>query len=90
MPNMGFRKPLGGESIHPLPGHAMALTALAYDATPGAEYPFPAHPEPAHVARDSRVPIVPYDNTCEPCPALLNGPVHTLSQGWLALLEFRA
>jgi len=27
MQNVGFWKPLGGESIHPLPGHAMALTA---------------------------------------------------------------
>jgi hypothetical protein len=27
MQNVGFWKPLGGEVIHPLPEHAMALTA---------------------------------------------------------------
>jgi hypothetical protein len=27
MHNVGFWKPLGGELLHPLPGHAMALPA---------------------------------------------------------------
>jgi len=27
MHNVGFWEPLGGEVIHPLPGHAVALTA---------------------------------------------------------------
>ena len=27
MHDVGFWKPLGGEAIHPLPGHAMALAA---------------------------------------------------------------
>jgi hypothetical protein len=68
----------------------MALTAPSYDTTPVAAYTFPENPEPAHVARDPIVPIVPYDNTWEPCPELLDGPVHTLSQSLLALLEFLA
>ena len=90
MQTVGFWKPLGGELRHPLPGHAMTLAAPPYCATPGAEYAFPEDPEPAHVARDPRVPVVPYDHTFEPCPELLDGPVHTLSQGLLDLLEFLA
>ena len=76
----GLWKPLGSESIPPLPGHAMALTAPSYDATPGAEYTFPEAPQPAHVARDPRVPLGPYDTTGEPGPALLDGPGQTRSQ----------
>jgi hypothetical protein len=90
MQDVGFWKPRGGAWLHPLLGHAMALTAPSYDATPVAEYPVPEHPEPAHVARDSIVPIGPYDHTCEPCPELLDGPVHTRSQRLLDLLEFLA
>ena len=90
MHNVGFRKPLGGESGHPLPGHAMALTAPSYGATPVTEYTFPEDPEPAHVARDPRVPGVPDHHTFTPCPELLDGPVHTLSQSLLDLLEFLA
>jgi hypothetical protein len=87
---MGLWKPLGRESIPPLPGHAMALTAPSYDATPVAEDTCPDDPQPAQVARDPRVPIVPYDTTCEPGPELLDGPVQTRSQRLLDLLESRA
>ena len=44
MHNVGFGKPLGSESIHPLPGHTMALTAPSYGVTPVAEYAFPDDP----------------------------------------------
>ena len=44
MHNVGFGKPLSGELIHPLPGHAMALTAPSYGVTPVAEYTFPEDP----------------------------------------------
>jgi hypothetical protein len=90
MHDVGFGKPRGGAWIHPLPGHALALTAPSYEATPGAAYPVPDNPEPTPVARDAIVPRGPYAHTCEPGPALLDGPVPTRSPRLLDLLEWLA
>jgi hypothetical protein len=90
MHDMGLWKPLGSASIPPLPGHALALTAPSYDATPGAESTCPEDPQPAHVARAPRGPLGPSDTTGEPGPALRAGPVPTLSPSLLDLLEWLA
>src|SRR5499427_5910206 len=90
MPKVGGWKPRGGEWIPPLPGQALALTAPSYDATPVAESTVPANPEPAPVARDSRGPIVPDDNPCEPGPERRDGPGHTLAPSLRDLLALLA
>ena len=68
----------------------MALAAPADGATPVAEYAFPKHPQHAHVTRDPVVPVMPYDDTLEPCPELLDGPVPAPSQGLFDRPEFAA
>src|SRR6266850_1683069 len=68
----------------------MTLAAPSYGATPVAEYAFPQHPPHAHVTRDPVVPVMPSDDTLEPCPELLDGPVQALSQGLCDRPEFAA
>jgi len=81
MQDVGGRQPLGGEGVYPLPGDPMALTASSERLTPIAEDTFATHPQHAHVARHSIIPIIPREYTLEPCPKLPNGPVHPLPQG---------
>src|SRR5262244_2297290 len=68
----------------------MALTAPSECLAPIAEYTFPKHPQPAHVARHSIIPIMPREHTLEPCPKLPDGPVHPLPQGLFDLLQLLA
>ena len=90
LPTVGCWKPVGGASVHPLPGQALALTAPSSGATPVAASTFPDDPAPAPGARDPRGPGVPSDTTREPCPARLAGPVQPRAQGRRDLLALRA
>jgi hypothetical protein len=90
MQDVGWRQPLGGEGVYPLPGDPMALTASSERLTPIAEDTFATHPQHAHVARHSIIPIMPCEYTLEPCPKLPDGPVHPLPQGLFDLLQLLA
>jgi hypothetical protein len=68
----------------------MALPAPSECLAPLAEYTFPKHPQPAHVARPSIIPIRPREPTLEPCPKLPAGPVHPLPPGLFDLLPLLA
>jgi hypothetical protein len=85
--DMGWRQPWGGEGVYPPPRDTMARAAPSECATPIAEYPFPKHPQHAHVARHPIIRIGPCSHTLEPCPELPHGPVHPLSQGLFDLLQ---
>src|SRR5262245_43020296 len=68
----------------------MALTAPSKRLTPIAEDTFAKHPQHAHVARHSIIPIMPRQHTLEPCPKLPDGPVQPLPQGLFDLLQLPA
>src|SRR5262249_1401911 len=90
MQDVGGRQPLGGKGVYPLPGDTMTLTAPSKRLTPIAEYTFAKHPQHAHVARHSIIPIMPRKHTLEPCPKLPDGPVQPLPQGLFDLLQLPA
>jgi hypothetical protein len=70
MQDMGWRQPLGCQSVYPLPGDPMALTAPSECLTPIAEDTCPKHPQHPQVARHPLIPIVPREHTLEPRPEL--------------------
>ena len=90
MQDMGWRQPLGGEGVYPLPGDTMALTAPSECLTPRAEYTGATHPQHTQVARHSIIPIMPREHTLEPCSKRPDGPGHPLPQGLFDLLQLLA
>jgi hypothetical protein len=90
MEDVGWRQPLGGQGVYPLPRDTMTLAAPSECVTPIAEYTFPEHLQHAQVARHPLIPIVPPEHTLEPRPELPDGPVHPLPQGLFDLLQRRA
>ena len=73
MHNVGFGKPLGSASIPPSRAYDGADCAVVWCDTSSGVY-VPGRPRAAHVARDPRGPVVPYDHTLRHAPRFSMGP----------------